>query len=98
MTHPIQHTVTFRLNDGVDGNWFLDKARELAEIPGILEFEVLEQVGKKAAQFELALSMWFNSADDYAAYNDHPDHVDFVKNVWIPNVAEFLELDYLRIT
>ena len=97
MTHPMQHTVTFRLSDGVDQDWFLDKARELAEIPGVVEFEVLEQVGKNAAQFQLALSMWFNSDDDYGNYNEHPDHVDFVENVWIPNVAEFLELDYLRI-
>lgn len=94
---PMQHTVTFRLNEDVDQEWFLAKARELANVPGVLEFEVLQQVGQKATQFHLALSMWFNSDADYASYNDHPEHVDFVENVWIPNVAEFLELDYLRI-
>ena len=98
MTQPIQHTVTFRLNEGVDQDWFLTRARDLAEIPGVLEFEVLAQVGKKAAQFHLALSMWFSSEEDYASYNAHSDHVDFVENVWMPNVAEFLELDYLRIS
>ena len=95
--HPIQHTVTFRLNEGADQDAFLARARELAEIPGVLEFEVLERVGQKATQFHLALSMWFNSDADYASYNEHPDHVAFVENVWIPNVAEFLELDYLRL-
>ena len=94
---PIQHTVTFRLNEDVDEGWFVARASELAEIPGVLEFEVLEQVGQKATQFTLALSMWFNTSADYDSYNEHPDHVDFVENVWIPNVAEFLELDYLRV-
>lgn len=94
---PIQHTVTFRLNEGVDNDWFLAKARELTALPGVLEFEVLEQISRKATQFHFALSMWFNKDADYAAYNTHPTHVDFVENVWIPNVAEFLELDYLRV-
>lgn len=93
----IQHTVTLRLNDGVDNDWFLAKARELAALPGVQDFEVLEQVGKKATQFTHALSMWFDTDGEYEAYNNHPTHVDFVQNVWIPNVAEFLELDYLRL-
>ena len=93
----IQHTVTFRLNDDVDQEWFLAKAGQLAEISGVENFEVLKQVGQKATQFHLALSMWFNSEADYEAYNNHPTHVDFVENVWVPNVADFLELDYVRI-
>ncbi len=93
----IQHTVTLRLNDGVDQDWFVGKARELSGLPGVEDFEVLEQVGKKATQFTLALSMWFDSDEQYEGYNNHPTHVDFVENVWIPNVAEFLELDYLRM-
>ena len=30
----------------------------------------------------------------YQAYNDHPDHVAFVQGRWIPEVSEFLEIDY----
>jgi len=97
MTHPIQHTVAFRLHENVDPRDFLNEARRLAQLPTVQDFEVLTQVGKKAP-FDYALSMWFSSEEDYTNYNEHPDHVDFVKNVWIPNVAEFLELDYLRIT
>lgn len=78
---PIQHTVTFRLNAGADQGWFLDKARELADLPGVRNFEVLEQIGKKATQFSLALSMWFDTEDAYAGYNDHPTHVEFVQTV-----------------
>ena len=93
----IQHTVTFRLNEGVDRAWFLETARELGALPGVQEFEVLKQVGQKSARFELALSMWFEDDAAYAAYDAHPDHVRFVQETWLPNVAEFLELDYLRI-
>jgi hypothetical protein len=39
--------------------------------------------------------MYFESQTDYDAYNDHPDHVAFVEQAWIPTVAEFLELDYV---
>ncbi len=93
----IQHTVTFRLNETADQDAFLGTARTLAELPGVENFEVLEQVGSKATQFDFALSMWFDDEAAYAGYNEHPTHVDFVQNIWIPNVAEFLELDYLRI-
>jgi hypothetical protein len=34
---------------------------------------------------------------DRAAYdrnNEHPDHVRFVKERWLSEVSEFLELDY----
>jgi len=30
----------------------------------------------------------------YAAYNEHPDHVRFVQERWIPEVGDFLEIDY----
>ena len=35
-------------------------------------------------------------ADDaaYATYNAHPDHVRFVEEHWVPEVTDFLEIDY----
>lgn len=92
---PIQHTVTFRLNDAVDPDWFLGECTKLASIPGVTEFEILVQVGQKA-DFTHGLSMVFADATTYAAYDVHPDHQAFVHDVWLPNVAQFLELDYRR--
>ena len=40
--------------------------------------------------------MVFSDAIAYAAYDSHPDHQAFVHDVWLPNVAQFLELDYQR--
>ena len=95
MTASIQHTVTFRLNDAVDPDWFLGECRQLASIPGVTDFEILAQVGQKA-DFTHGLSMVFSDAIAYAAYDSHPDHQAFVHDVWLPNVAQFLELDYQR--
>lgn len=90
----IQHTVAFRLHESADDADFLDRARGLASIEGVHDFEVLRQVGKKST-FTHALSMRFAGQAEYDAYNDHPEHVAFVTDIWIPNVAEFVELDYV---
>jgi Stress responsive A/B Barrel Domain len=89
----IQHTVAFRLNDGVAPDRFLDQARQLERIPGVVDFEVLRQVGVKN-DFTHALSMHFASAKEYDGYNVHPEHVEFVNEVWLPGVSDFIELDY----
>jgi Stress responsive A/B Barrel Domain len=91
----IQHTVVLRLNDGVDTDQFLAAARRLAAIAGVQDFEVLRQVGAKN-DFTHGLSMWFDDQAAYDGYTSHPDHLAFVNEVWLPNVAAFLELDYIR--
>ena len=89
----IQHTVAFRLDADTDAAEFFQRARQLATIPGVVDFQVLRQVGTKN-DFTHALSMCFASQGDYDAYNSHPDHLAFVAGVWMPGVAEFIELDY----
>lgn len=91
----IQHTVAFRMNDGADADYFLARAPELAAIGGVNDFEVLRQVGRKN-DFTHCLSMYFDDQSAYDTYNSHPDHLAFVNDVWLPNVADFLELDYVR--
>ena len=91
----IQHTVVFRMNDGADPDQFLARARTLAGIDGVNDFEVLRQVGRKN-NFTHGLSMYFDDQSAYDTYNNHPAHLAFVNDVWLPNVADFLELDYVR--
>ena len=91
----MQHTVVFRMNNGADAGHFFARARELAEIDGVNDFEVLRQVGQKN-NFTHGLSMYFDDQPDYDGYNNHPDHRAFVNDVWLPNVADFLELDFVR--
>jgi hypothetical protein len=92
----IRHTVVFTLNHApgsVEEGGFLRDAKALASIPGVEKFEQLRQVSPKN-DYEFGLSMEFADQAAYTGYNDHPDHVAFVRDRWLPEVATFLEIDY----
>ena len=72
---------------------FLAAAERLAEIPGVEAFEILRETSPKNG-YRFGISMEFADAAAYAAYNEHPDHVRFVQDRWIPEVDDFLEIDY----
>ncbi len=92
----IRHTVVFRLKhppaSGEERD-FLEAARALAAIPGVEKFERLRQVSTKNG-YAFGFSMEFADQAAYDRYNDHPDHIAFVEGRWMPEVAEFLEIDY----
>ena len=95
----IRHTVVFRLKHAKGSaaeKKFLAEAEVLKKIPGVQKFEKLRQVSKKNG-YAFGFSMEFEDATAYQGYNDHPEHVRFVKERWIPEVAEFLEIDYERL-
>lgn len=92
----IRHTVVFRLKHapGSDAERdFLRAACALASIPGVKQFECLRQTSAKNP-YTFGLSMEFDSAAEYASYSSHPEHDAFVQQRWIPEVAEFMEIDY----
>jgi hypothetical protein len=92
----IRHTVVFRLKHAAgsaEETAFLRDARVLAAIPGVEKFEQLRQVSAKN-DFRFGFSMEFASRAAYSGYNDHPDHVAFVRDRWVPEVAAFMEIDY----
>jgi hypothetical protein len=92
----IRHTVAFSLRHpegSAEEAAFLEAAAALADIPGVEAFEVLRQVSPKNG-FRFGLSMEFAGPGAYAAYNEHPAHTRFVEQRWIPEVEDFLEIDY----
>jgi hypothetical protein len=92
----IRHTVVFKLKHSAGSQAeldFLEAAQILATIPTVKKFERLKQVSKKN-NYDFGFSMEFSSHQDYQIYNDHPDHVHFVQTRWIPEVSEFMEIDY----
>jgi hypothetical protein len=92
----IRHTVVFTLSHpagSAEEASFLVAAARLAEIPGVEGFEILNETSPKNG-YRHGISMEFAGAAAYAGYNEHPDHVRFVAERWLPEVAEFLELDY----
>jgi len=92
----IRHSVAFALNHtegSAEEATFLDALRALAAIPGVEAFEILRETSPKNG-YRFGISMEFAGPDAYAAYNEHPDHVRFVETRWLPEVADFLEIDY----
>ncbi len=95
----IRHTVAFKLkhDSGTQPEAdFLAAARKLASIPGVHHFEQMRQVSDKNP-YTFNFSMEFDSQADYDGYNSHPAHVAFVRDRWIPEVAAFLEADYISL-
>ena len=92
----IRHTVVFTLAhpDGSPAEAdFLVAAAALSAIPGVEAFQILRETSPKNA-YRFGISMEFAGPDAYTAYNEHPDHVRFVNDRWLPEVSDFLEVDY----
>ena len=95
----IRHTVVFNLKhekNSPEETEFLHAADILPTITTVQKFEKLQQVSAKT-DFAFGFSMEFVDQAAYAFYNDHPDHVAFVQKRWIPEVASFMEIDYVAL-
>ena len=95
----IRHTVTFSLKHAAgsaEEGSFLADANILAAIPGVEKFEQLRQVSPKN-DYAFGFSMEFADQAAYTIYNDHPWHVAFVNERWIPEVSKFMEIDYVAL-
>jgi heme-degrading monooxygenase HmoA len=93
----IRHTAVFRLKHAAGSaaeRAFLAAIRALKAIPGVNAFEILRQVSPKN-DFTFAVSMEFADDAAYQGYNNHPAHVAFVRDCWVPEVAAFMEIDYV---
>jgi Stress responsive A/B Barrel Domain len=92
----IRHTVAFTLTHPAgseEESDFLEAAERLAATPGVEAFELLAEVSPKN-DYRFGISMEFADRDAYERYNEHPDHVRFVQERWLPEVTDFLEIDY----
>jgi hypothetical protein len=92
----IRHTVVFTLKHpkgSAAETKFLNDAMLLAAIPGVKNFERLKQVSRKNV-YAFGFSMEFETQAAYDGYDSHPDHVAFVRDRWLPEVADFMEIDY----
>ncbi|MDB5612856.1 MAG: Dabb family protein [Devosia sp.] len=95
----IRHTVVFTLKHdagSAEEGAVLREAKVLAASPGVAKFEQLRQVSPKT-DYAFGFSMEFADQAAYSGYNDHPDHVAFVRDRWVPEVAKFMEIDYVAV-
>ncbi len=95
----IIHSVIFDLKHGESDpktKKFLEDGKKiLSKIPTVRDFQVFRQVSPKC-DYTYGFSMVFTNQAAYQEYNDHPDHVSFVNDRWIPEVARFQEIDYIK--
>lgn len=92
----IRHTVIFKLKHAAQSAEeisFLRDANILATITTVEKFEQLRQISSKNS-FEFGFSMEFADQAAFDFYNEHPIHTEFVETRWIPEVTDFLEIDY----
>ena len=91
----IRHSVVFSLahedGSGAEAE-FVAALTALADIPGVEAFELMREVSPKN-HFDHALTMEFADQAAYTAYNEHPQHVAFVRDRWDSEVTRFLEID-----
>lgn len=95
----IRHAALFRLShpEGSAAEAaFLAALSTLAAIPGVEDFAIDRETSPKNP-YRFAVSMRFASDDAYRAYNDHPAHLAFVRDRWLPEVAEFMEHDTMPL-
>ena len=95
----ITHSVFFKLkhDKGSEAERvFLTKATALAAVPGVGNYQLLEEVSPKN-EFDYGLTMEFADQAAYEGYNTHPEHVAFVQEVWLKEVADFQEIDYILL-
>jgi hypothetical protein len=95
----IHHVVLIRLKKGLgerDGANLLERARQLLEpIPVVRNFRLGRGLGKKAeVDFPYALIMDFDDEAALEAYQVHPDHQRFVREVVDPVQDEKKVFDY----
>jgi hypothetical protein len=96
----IRHSAVFTLVHaaGTDGETrFLEAIAELRDLPSVEAFEVLREVSPKNG-YRFVVSMEFADEDAYQAYNDHPEHVAFVRERWDAEVTDFIEIDTVART
>jgi heme-degrading monooxygenase HmoA len=92
----IRHTVVFtpkHAEGSPEESDFLAAGAALSSIPGVEAFEVLREVSPKNG-YRYGFSMVFADRDAYEGYNEHPNHVAFVRDRWDAEIADFLEIDY----
>lgn len=93
----IDHTVSFKLvhapGSAQESDFLSTAQAALSDIPGVQGFTIKRQVSAKS-EHTFQFTMGFEDQAAYDAYDSHPRHTTFVAERWVPEVADFQELDF----
>ncbi|MCH2175155.1 MAG: Dabb family protein [Lentisphaeria bacterium] len=93
----IRHSVVFKLKHKAGSEEekdFLRAVKKLAAIASVKNFACMKEISPKN-DFDFGLTMDFTDQNAYDYYSQHQEHKVFVQNHWIPEVVDFMEIDYL---
>lgn len=95
---PLRHTVLLRFKPGTTDDQIRSVLEGLATMPGKMDFirryEFGRDVGIMEGNPQVALVADFDSAKDWRAYQDHPDHQRLVKEVISPILDSMTRVQY----
>ena len=95
----IRHTVAFTLrhDDGSpEAESFFEALGALGAIEGVEELQVLSEVSPKNS-YRYGVSMEFATRTAFETYTASPEHVEFVRDRWDTEVADFIEIDFVAL-
>ncbi len=96
MKQAIRHMVVFKLKhakgSAEEAKFLQDSEEVLGAIPFVQHYAQCVEVSPKNG-FDYVFSFEFANNEDYQSYNVHPDHVKYVQERWLPEVADFMEID-----
>jgi hypothetical protein len=93
ITHTVFFTLQHEPNTQEAADFLKNSADLLSKIPHVEKFKVLNQISPKN-QYNFGFYMEFPNREAYEAYNNHPNHVEYVAAIWKKDVKDFMEIDY----
>ena len=93
-----RHVVLFNLNDDADAEEIIGSMKILASLPTVDAMIVEENVVPQGANSPYKWLLIGDFADQAArdAYEKHYTHTDIIRNVFLPNVKDFIMSDVNR--
>lgn len=93
-----RHVVLFNLNDDADAEEIIGSMKILASLPTVDAMMIEENIVPEGANspYKWLLVGDFADPDAREAYEKHETHTDIIRNVFLPNVKDFIMSDVNR--
>ncbi len=90
-----RHTVLFNLKDDADEGAVMGAMKGLADLPTVESMLIEENIVPigEHSPYKWLLIGDFADQDARDAYEKHDDHVDVIRNTFLPNVKDFIMSD-----
>lgn len=88
----VRHVVMFTFKDGVTESQIEAYAAAIRNLPSVIpqirDYKLGRDIGVNPGNFAMVVCGDFDSAADYIAYRDHPEHQRVIKEIGLPIIAQ----------